>query len=174
MSEPFLGQLVPVGFNFAPVGWHLCDGTVLQITENTALFVLLGTTYGGDGQTTFALPDLRSRVIVGVGQGAGLQAYQPGQQGGEQEVGLAPSQFPTHSHALQGAGSATTSTPGPGVLFGTTATTEPIYATAGSTTVLSPNTVSPALGQGQPHDNRQPFTTINYIIALEGIFPSRA
>ena len=174
MSQPFVGQVIPVGFNFAPQGWHLCDGSLLSISEFSTLFNLLGTTYGGDGQSTFALPDLRGRAVVDNGQGSGLQSYIMGERGGAETVTIAPSQIPSHTHALSGAASASTPTPGPTVTFGTTETTQPVYATAGAAVPLSPQTVAPSTGAGQPHENRQPFTTVNYIIALYGIYPSQA
>ena len=173
MSEPYLGQVIAVGFNFAPVGWALCDGSLLSIAQNSALFQLIGTTYGGDGQSTFGLPDLRGRAALGVGQGPGLQPYNPGQSGGVESVTLNAGQFAGHTHALQAAASATTATPGSGVVLAATATTTPLYAAAGTATTLASSAVSPAAGSNQPHENRQPSTAINYIIALEGIFPSQ-
>ena len=111
MSEPYLGQVIAVGFNFAPVGWALCQGQVLPISEYSALYQLLGTTYGGNGQTNFALPDLRGRAALGMGQGSGLQPYIQGQLGGVESVTLTAGQFASHTHALQAAGTATTPTP---------------------------------------------------------------
>jgi microcystin-dependent protein len=174
MSQPFLGQVLAVGFNFAPVGWAMCNGQLLSIAQNAALFNLIGTTFGGDGQTTFGLPDLRGRAALGQGQGSGLQSYVQGQTGGVESVTLTSSQFAGHTHALEAAATATTPTPGSGVVLGTPSSGTPIYATAGTQTVLATNTVSPSAGSGGPHENRQPSTTINYIIALEGIFPSQA
>jgi microcystin-dependent protein len=174
MSQQFLGQVIAVGFNFAPVGWAMCNGQLLSIAQNSALFNLIGTTFGGDGQTTFGLPDLRGRAVLGQGQGSGLQSYVMGQIGGVESVALTSSQFAGHTHALEAATTSTTPTPGSGVVLGTPASSTPIYATAGTQTVLATNTVSPSAGSGGPHENRQPSTTINYIIALEGIFPSQA
>src|SRR5262247_1539362 len=102
MSEPFLGQIQPFGFNFAPTGWATCDGQILSIAQNTALFSLLGTTFGGNGQTTFGLPDLRGRVPIGQGQGPGLANYTLGQTGGQETVTLITSQMPQHTHSLVG------------------------------------------------------------------------
>ena len=173
MSEPFLGQVIAVGFNFAPVGWAFCDGSLLSIAQNSALFNLIGTQFGGDGQTNFALPDLRGRAALGVGQGAGLQPYTIGQVGGVESVTLTSAQFAGHTHALQAAATATTPTPGSGVVLGTPASGTSLYATAGTGATLSASAVSPAQGGGLPHENRQPSTTINYIIALSGIYPSQ-
>jgi microcystin-dependent protein len=173
MSEPFLGQVIAVGFNFAPVGWAFCDGSLVAISEYTALFQLLGTTYGGDGVNTFGLPDLRGRAALGMGQGPGLQPYVQGQIGGVESVTLAAGQFANHTHALQAAATAPTPTPGSSVVLGTPEAATPIYAASGTGATLASSTVSIAAGGGQPHENRQPSLTINYIIALFGIFPSQ-
>src|SRR5208282_1449245 len=142
MSEPFVGQVIAVGFNFAPVGWALCQGQVLPISEYAALYQLLGTTYGGDGQNTFGLPDLRGRAALGMGQGSGLQPYNIGQLGGVESVTLTANQFAGHTHALKAAGTATTPTPGSGVVLGTPAAATPTYATAGAAAQLVGSTVS--------------------------------
>jgi microcystin-dependent protein len=173
MSEPFIGQVIAVGFNFAPVGWALCQGQLLAISEYAPLYQLLGTTYGGDGQNTFGLPDLRGRAALGMGQGSGLQSYNIGQLGGVESVTLTANQFAGHTHALQAAGTATTPTPGSGVVLGTPAAATPIYATAGTAPQLVGSTVSPSAGGNLAHQNRQPSLAINYIIALVGIFPSQ-
>jgi microcystin-dependent protein len=155
------------------VGWALCQGQLLPISQNAALFSLLGTTYGGDGQSTFGLPDLRGRAALGMGQGSGLQPYVLGQPGGVESVTLTANQFASHTHALQAAATATTATPGSGVVLGTPAAATPTYAAAGTATQLVGSTVSPAPGSDGPHENRQPSLAINYIIALFGIFPSQ-
>ncbi len=173
MAQPFVGQVIAVGFNFAPVGWHICDGSLLQISQYDVLFNLIGTTYGGNGQTTFALPDLRGRAVVGMGQGSGLSPYTLGQQGGVESVTLASAQVGSHSHALAAAATATTSAPGPSVVLGTTAAADPIYATSGTSAALSSAAVSPSAGGGLPHENRQPSLAITYIISLFGIYPSQ-
>ena len=174
MGQPFIGQVIAVGFNFAPVGWAVCDGSLLSIAEFEPLFNLIGTTFGGNGVTNFALPDLRGRAALGVGHGNGLQGYNLAQSGGVESVTLTSNQFASHTHNLQAAASATTPTPGPGVALGAPAAGTSIYATGGTSTTLSANSVSPSAGGGQPHENRQPSTTINYIISLFGIFPSQA
>jgi microcystin-dependent protein len=174
MSEPYLGQVIAVGFNFAPVNWALCQGQLLPISQYTALFQLLGTTYGGDGVSTFGLPDLRGRAALGMGQGSGLQSYVLGQLGGVESVTLTANQFAGHTHTVQAATTATTPTPGSGVVLGTPAAATSIYATTGTPATLASSAVSPAAGGGGPHENRQPSLTINYIIALFGIFPSQS
>lgn len=174
MSEPYLGQVVAVGFSFAPVGWALCDGSLLSISQNSALFSLIGTYYGGDGRTTFALPDLRGRAVIGQGQAPGLQTYMVGQAGGAETVTLAAGQFAAHTHAMAGAGSVSSGTPGTSVVFGTPPVGVQVYANSGGNSALSANTVGPAGGQNGPHENRQPFLTINYIIALQGAYPPRS
>ena len=173
MAEPFLGEIEAFAFNFAPRGWALCAGQVLPINQNTALFSLLGTTYGGDGQSTFGLPDLRGRAALGMGQGSGLQPYPLGQPGGVESVTLTANQFASHTHALQAAATATTPTPGSGVVLGAPEAATPTYAAAGTGAQLVSSTVSPAAGGNGAHENRQPSLAINYIIALFGVFPSQ-
>ena len=134
---------------------------------------LLGTTFGGDGQTTFGLPDLRGRVIVGAGQGPGLQPYLPGEISGTESVSLNSSQFAGHTHALAAAETATTGTPSSSVALGTAEAATPMYASAGAATALAGSTVTSSPGSGGPHENRQPTTTVNYIISLNGVYPSR-
>ena len=173
MADPFVGQITLFPYNFAPVGWAFCAGQLLPISQNTALFSLLGTFYGGNGQSTFGLPDLRGRAALGIGQGSGLQPYIQGQLGGVESVTLTAGQFASHTHALQAAATATTPTPGSGVVLGTPAAATPIYATAGTPATLAGSAVSLAAGGNVAHENRQPSAAINYIIALEGIFPSQ-
>jgi microcystin-dependent protein len=180
MSEPFLGQIMLVGFNFAPQGWAFCNGQLMSISQNTALFSLLGTTYGGNGTTTFALPDLRGRAAVGFGQGPGLSNYDLGQSTGTETVTLTVGQIPAHSHLVaanaaaatvpspSGADLAQTVEPGSRNAFNTYST-PPITAPV----TLDPATVQPS-GGSQPHANIQPVLAMNYIIALQGIFPSRS
>src|SRR5690606_14406944 len=179
--EPFLGQIMMVGFNFAPRGWAFCNGQLLAISQNTALFSLLGTTYGGDGRTTFALPDLRGRCAVGMGQGPGLSNYNQGEMAGQEHVTLIQTQMPTHTHTL-GASSAvgTVSDPSGAVIANNQVTIERgktvpanAFIQGAPTTMMNPQAIAPA-GGNQPHENRQPYIAMNYIIALEGIFPSRS
>ncbi len=172
MSQPFVGQIIPVGFNFAPVGWLLCDGSSLSIAEYQVLFTLLGTTYGGNGQTTFNLPDLRGRGALGMGQGSGLQPYIQGQASGSENVTLVANQIAAHTHALNAASTTTSAVPLGTTVLGTP-DAEFIYATSGASTTLASGSIGAAPGGSQPHENRQPFQVINYIIAFAGIFPSQ-
>jgi microcystin-dependent protein len=168
--DPFIGQILLVPYNFAPRGWALCNGQLLPIAQYTALFSLLGTTYGGNGQTTFALPDLRGRVPVGSGQGPGLQNYDLGAIAGTETVTLLQSQMPAHTHVVQA--SIGNSSASPENAFPGSDTQTSIYDGAASTT-MNPAVIGPA-GGSQPHGNLQPYQVLNYIIALEGIFPSRS
>jgi microcystin-dependent protein len=168
MAEPFLGQIMLVPYNFAPRGWAFCAGQILPISQNSALFSLLGTSYGGNGTTTFALPDLRGRVAVGVGQGPGLSPYNLGQQAGAENVTLLQQQMPIHNHvASANNGSATATRPA-----GTVPAGGGSYAAASDGTTMNPTFIQNA-GGSQPHNNIQPFLGLNYIIALTGVFPSR-
>ena len=179
MSEPFLGQIMLVGFNFAPTGWAMCNGQLLSISQNTALFSLLGTQYGGDGVQTFGLPDLRGRVAVGTGQGPGLSPYVVGQVTGSETVTLTVNQMPAHSHLVgANAANATVASPSGADLAQTVDSTRGAVVNTYSTppmtapVTLDPATVKPS-GGSQPHPNIQPCLALNYIIALQGIFPSR-
>ena len=168
--EPFLGQLMLVPYNFAPQGWAFCNGQIMSIAQNSALFSLLGTTYGGNGQTTFALPDLRGRVAISAGQGPGLQNYSLGEVAGSESVTLISTQMPAHTHlvgASTGSAQATPDNAFPG-----SDTSTQIYDLAASTT-MNPQMIQPA-GGSQPHENRQPYLVLNYIIALQGVYPSRS
>ncbi|HWA83495.1 MAG TPA: tail fiber protein [Fimbriimonadaceae bacterium] len=167
--DPFLGEIRPVGFTFAPQGWALCAGQILPIAQNTALFSLLGTTFGGDGVTTFALPDLRSRVAVGAGQGPGLTNYDLGQDGGVEQVSLASNQLPAHSHHVMASSQAAVAYSPESGVPGKAART--VYG-GGSNGTLAPDSLGMA-GQGLPHENHQPFLSVLYVIALQGIYPPR-
>lgn len=173
MSDPFIGQIIAVGFNFAPNGWAFCNGQSLAISEYEALYTLIGTTYGGDGQSTFNLPDLRGRAALGLGQGPGRSNYVLGQPSGAEMVTITANQIGAHTHTLMAASKATNSAPAVNEVFSTTEG-EPVYGKTGSTTPLAPASVGTAGGGAQPHDNLQPFQTINYIIALYGIYPQQA
>jgi microcystin-dependent protein len=167
--EPFLGQIQLFGFGWAPQGWATCDGQLLSISSNTALFSLLGTTYGGDGRTTFALPDLRGRVPLHQGQGPGLSGYDLGEVLGVESVTLNSNQMPQHTHGIQGAATAASKSPSGAV---------PGFTDAGTSygppdgTQMANNMCQPS-GQGQGHENRQPGLVMNWCIATEGIYPSR-
>jgi len=169
--EPFIGEIRWVGFNFAPTGWATCDGQILAISQNTALFSLLGTTYGGDGKTTFALPDLRGRVPLHSGQGPGLSQRTIGEKGGAETVTLTTSQLPAHTHQAVGTSNvATAVSPAAGVWA--TKTRTPLYGAAGSNANMAAGAIGPT-GGNQPHENMPPFLGLTCIIALQGIFPSR-
>ena len=169
MSEPFLAEIRIVGFNFAPRGWAFCDGQILPINQNQSLYSLLGTTYGGDGRTSFALPDLRSRTAThpASSNGAGVKA-------GEENHVLALTEVPSHSHKAQATSATGASTAAANNLLGTTSGGRRPLVPYGSNTTpvaLSSNAVSSTGGQG--HDNMQPWLALNFCIALQGLFPSR-
>jgi microcystin-dependent protein len=164
MAEPFLSEIKIVSFNFPPKGWALCNGQFLPINQNQALFALLGTTYGGNGQTTFALPNLQGRVAMHTG------ARNLGEAGGEQAHTLTQAEMPQHTHPLNASdANATTGDPTGAVLA---RATTPMHRAPTALTTLHPNTIS-NVGGGQPHDNMQPYLTLNFVIALVGIFPSQ-
>lgn len=172
MLEPFIGLIAMFGFNFAPRGWAFCAGQLLPIAQNTALFSLLGTTYGGNGTTNFALPNLQSRVPIGMGTGPGLSNYQIGQTGGEENHTLLSTEMPQHSHFMTGSSEAPAQNSPAGGSLGTTARGVNSYTTGGNS--LSPMASATSLAGGsQGHNNIQPYLAINYSIALQGIFPSR-
>jgi microcystin-dependent protein len=171
--DPFLGEIRLFAGTFAPAGWNFCDGTVLPISTNDALYALIGTTFGGDGQTTFAVPDLRSRVPIHQGQGAGLPAYTIGETGGTESVTLVVTQTPAHNHLFNAQPITGTVDDPTGAFVSIPAdTTCLIYRSATAAVALAAGTIGSA-GGSQPHENRQPFVAINYIIALAGIFPSQ-
>lgn len=171
MADPFVAEIRIFGGNFAPRGWAFCDGQLLPISQNTALFSLLGTTYGGDGRTTFALPDLRGRSPLHQGQGPGLSSRQLGEPAGVENVTLTQSQIPVHTHALASGGAAVATNPG-GNRFGQPASAK-IYGPATSMVPMSAAAIGSA-GQNQAHGNRQPYLVLSFIIALQGIFPPRS
>jgi microcystin-dependent protein len=174
--DPVLAEIVLFAGNFAPRSYAFCDGRLISIAENNALFALLGTTYGGDGQVTFALPDLRGRIPVGTGQGPGLPSITLGEMSGSENVTLTTLQIPAHNHAGNTAGdsgAASTATPTSNVLASTD-TGSAIYADGPASNKMSPNSVQlAATGSNLPHNNIMPVLALNYIIAVEGIFPSR-
>ena len=164
MSEPFLSEIKIVSFNFPPKGWALCNGQLLPINQNQALFALLGTTYGGNGQTNFALPNLRGRVPIHFDSSHDL-----GEAAGSTSVTINIQQLPTHTHAAMGSGNdGNTVIPANSVL----AATAGLYTAPSSLTTLLPESVT-NIGGSQPHNNMMPYLTLNFIIALQGIFPSR-
>ena len=168
MSEPFLGQISIVGFNFAPRGWAFCDGQLLAINQNQSLYSLLGTTYGGDGRTTFALPDLRGRTPIHP-DGAGISQ---GSRAGEETHTLTAAEMPAHTHQLMASrGGADSSRPANAL---PAESDEPAYRAGNTMVPLHSSAVGNAsVGGNQPHDNMQPYLVLNHIIALQGLFPSR-
>jgi microcystin-dependent protein len=178
MSDPYVGQIIRVGFTFAPVGWLLCYGQIVAISQFNTLYALIGTTYGGDGQNTFGIPDLRGRVPLGAGQGQGLSPYVLGQMGGSEYVALSSSQMPQHRHYLQSfsvpgsAGgpsvSANLSDEGPGGI--SSVFTYAPYDAANQTSI-SGAAISPTPDGSIPHENRQPLLAVQYCICVSGIFP---
>ncbi len=170
-QDQFVGEIRYVAFNFAPKGWALCDGQLLPIVQNEALFNLLGTSFGGDGKTTFALPNMQGRVPVGTGQGTGLTNRALGEQGGLESVTLTVAQMPSHRHGLM-ASSATANSKAPAGDTLADSSTAAIYSTGKPNVALASTSVNTA-GQGQPHENMQPYLGMTCIIALQGIFPAR-
>jgi len=176
--EPFVGQVILVGFNFAPYGWFLCQGQLISIANYTALYALIGTTYGGDGQQTFALPDLRGRVPTHQGQLTGGSSYIIGQPFGTEGVSLISNQVGSHNHQVKTSSKAATGiTPGNTMALGVSKSGTPgsnifVYGTSAANTTLNPGSISSA-GSSQPHENRQPYLAFNYIIAWAGVFPSQ-
>jgi microcystin-dependent protein len=167
MAEPFLSEIRIMSFNFAPKGWAMCNGQLLPINQNQALFSLLGTTFGGDGRVNFGLPDLQGRVPIHVGNGHTL-----GERGGEQSHTLSISELPTHSHTLNATSSAANQIIPGAALLGTSAATDPIYGNPTSLVAMDPSSIS-NVGGSQAHQNMQPFLTLTFSIALQGIFPSQ-
>ena len=170
MSEPFLGMIIIVPYNFAPRGWAFCNGQILPIAQNTALFSLLGTTYGGNGQTTFALPDLRGRFPNSSGQGPGLSSYDLGQVGGTEATTLVINNMPSHNHLVNCNTEGSNSNSPNATVMGDTSVGN-IYAPPGSGS-MAPQMIGNT-GGSQPFPNMNPYLTLNFCIALEGIFPSR-
>jgi microcystin-dependent protein len=169
MADPFVAEIRIFPFNFAPRGWAWCNGQLLPISQNTALFSLLGTTYGGDGKSTFALPDLQGSAPMHPGQGPGLSLHDLGEIGGSETVTLLESEIPSHSHALRASSDDDDSTLPAGQAPGQLST---IYAPVGSVVSMAPQSLAPA-GGDQPHNNLGPYLTFYFNIALQGVFPPR-
>lgn len=175
MADPFVGQLTLAAFNFAPYGWAQCTGQLMAISSNTALFSLLGVNFGGDGRSTFALPNLQGNCAVGMGQGPGLNQYDIGQTGGEPSVTLLQTEVPPHSHIVNArsvrsdekspAGNTFSDSVGGDLYNNTTSPPLPLVAM---------NTVTNTVGGSQPHNNMMPYLALNWIIALQGVFPPRS
>ncbi len=169
--EPFLGEIMLISCNFAPKGWALCNGQLLSIAQNQGLFSLLGTTYGGNGQTTFALPDLRGRSPMHWGQGPGLSSRSLGERSGETNHTLTLAELAAHAHVARCSSSAGTSASPAGMVLARNAASVPGYA-ANADTTMAANAIG-SVGGSQPHTNQQPLLTLNYCIALQGVFPSQ-
>lgn len=172
MSDPFVAEIRIFAGNFPPRGWAYCDGQLLPIAQNTALFSLLGTTYGGDGKSTFALPNLGNRFPMGHGQGPGLSPRLLGESGGSEAVTLTAAQMPAHGHQLRAALSPSSGTPGADLALAPVAGGASVYRAPGAPQAMAPQTLA-AAGGSQPHNNLQPFLGLTFIIALQGIFPPR-
>jgi microcystin-dependent protein len=175
MADPFVAEIRIFPFSFAPKGWASCGGQLLPLSQNTALFSLLGTYYGGDGRSTFALPDLRGRAVMHPGQGPGLSMHGQGEAAGSDTVTLDPSEIPAHSHAMMAdtLDQGDFSLPGPATAFAQSAGGNLYQSPAGNTTQLAAQALPPA-GGGLPHNNLQPYLTLNFNIALQGVFPPRS
>lgn len=171
-SEPFVGQIMFVPYNFAPIGWHDCDGSTLSIADNEALFVLIGTTYGGNGITDFKLPDMRGRVIIDDGTGLGLSSYTLGQTGGQENVTLISSQMPSHRHDVLANNSDGNTNLPTNARPANTKTLDKEYSNATADTTLRANALSIS-GGSAPHTNMMPTTALKCVIATYGIFPSQ-
>ena len=169
MSEPFIAEIRIFAGNFAPRGWAFCDGQLLPISQNTALFSLIGTTYGGDGRTTTALPNMQGRAPMHPGRGPGLTSRRLGENGGAEQVTVSESQMPSHSHSMQGVAGADQAAPDNAHGLGNA----PVYATPGTIVAMGADMVGNT-GGSQPHNNMQPFLAMNFIIALQGLYPSRS
>lgn len=169
MSDPFVAEIRMFGFNFAPTGWAQCNGQLLPISQNTALFSLLGTFYGGDGKSTFALPDLQGSVPLHQGQGQGLSQYFLGQQGGTESVTLIDSEIPVHTHSFSASEELVNENNVTANFFGAGETR---YAAPANIVQMAPQALSPA-GGSLPHNNMMNYLVVNFCIALQGIFPPR-
>jgi microcystin-dependent protein len=175
MTDPFLAEIRLFGGNFAPVGWALCDGQLMPISQNTALFSLLGTTYGGDGRTTFALPNLQGSSPTQQGQGSGLSPRSLGESGGEPTVTLLTSEIPAHTHGVKAVAALGTTNSPIGAAWaqaGVGRQLDTLYSTSAAPKQMSPSAIGVA-GGSQAHNNMPPYLTITFLIALQGIFPQR-
>jgi microcystin-dependent protein len=172
MAQPFIGEIRMFAGNFAPAGWSFCDGQLMPISQNDAMFVLIGTTYGGDGESTFALPNLQSRIPLHMGNGPDGVTYQLAEASGVESVTLSTQQIPSHSHTLIGTTNPANETSPSGHIFGISAQVE--YGTTGlsADTAMNASAITP-VGGSQPHENCMPFLCINYIISLFGLFPQQ-
>jgi microcystin-dependent protein len=174
MADPFVAEIRIFGFNFPPKGWAFCSGQLLPLSQNTALFSLLGTTYGGDGKSTFALPDLEGSAPMHPGQGSGLSLRDLGEIGGAESVTLLVSEMPFHTHTMQAAGAEIGDERGPidRAVARTTDVGGNLYGPVANVVQLAPQALPPA-GGSLPHNNMQPYLVLNFCIALQGVFPAR-
>ncbi len=173
--DPFVAEIRIYPFNFAPAGWAFCDGQLLPLSQNTALFSLLGTTYGGDGKSNFALPDLQGMVPMHPGQGPGLSLHDLGETGGSDTVSLLESEIPSHSHTITVKGTPPPSaspSPSPSNVLGRSNGGSAYTATVTNMVAMNPSTLAPA-GGDQPHNNLQPYLPLNFCIAMQGVYPPR-
>lgn len=173
MADPFVAEIRIFPFNFAPRGWALCDGQILPLSQNTALFSLLGTTYGGDGKSNFALPDMQGNAPMHPSQGPGLSLHDLGETGGSETVTLLQSEIPSHPHSLMGSvPPATLNQPNPSRGLARSSGGTVYQSSSAGLVSMSPNTLAPT-GGDQPHNNMMPYLTLNFNIALQGVFPPR-
>jgi microcystin-dependent protein len=172
MADPFVAEIRVFPFNFAPKGWAFCDGQLLPLSQNTALFSLLGTTYGGNGQSNFALPNLQGRAPMQPGQGPGLSLHDLGETGGTETVTLTVSQMPAHSHALMASNQPGEDPQAVGESFARSTGANLYQASSAGIAPMHGNAITPA-GGGQPHNNMQPYLTLSFCIALQGVYPPR-
>jgi microcystin-dependent protein len=174
MSDPFVAEVRIFPFNFAPKGWAFCDGQLMPISQNTALFSLLGTTYGGDGKSTFAIPNMQGNAPMHPGQGAGLNLYDLGEMGGSENVTLLASEIPAHTHNLMASGTLSSKPSPTGHALAKVSGATPYAAPTGAPLVQFSDTALAPAGGNLPHNNMQPYLTLNFNIALQGVYPSRS
>lgn len=175
MADPFIGEVRMLPFTYAPSGWALCQGQLMPISQNTALFSILGTMYGGNGKNIFGLPDMQGNVVVGAGAGPGLTTYSPGEMGGERIHTLTTPEMPAHSHSLTAVGArspANEANPAPNVALAVAAGGNPYIPAVAASGTMSPMALA-AQGSGTAHNNMMPTLSLNYCIALTGVFPPR-
>ncbi|MEI6914847.1 MAG: tail fiber protein [Armatimonadota bacterium] len=173
MSDHFIGEIMISGFNFAPSGWALCNGQLYPISQNTALFSLLGTQFGGDGRTNFAIPNFQGRAPIHQGQGPGLTQRQVGESGGVETVAIDNSTMPAHAHLLNASSNTADQVSPVGMIPASESSGQTAYYGTRGSSAMAPDALTP-VGQSQPHDNVQPYLTLNFTIALTGIFPARS
>lgn len=174
MAQVYLGSLMLVPYNFAPLGYEFCSGQLLSISANTALFALLGTTFGGNGTSTFALPNLQGSIAIGNGQAPGLSLYDMGENGGESTVTLTAATVPPHNHSVLAGKLPAELTAPKGNALAEAPSPQPYTTNVSPTAPMNPGSLTPVVGNNQPHDNMMPYQGLQWIIALRGIFPPRS